>query len=166
MSLVPTHMRLSKNQVMKARRGMPIQISAGALREATHQVSLHPENHKKVTRAKRMNKGVRLQLGTHEMQASGFLDDLRNIGRKIQQGAQFVKSHVIDSPFYQQNLRPIARNLVQQGIENFVPAPGRDIARKAAEFASQRTGAFGVRPRRGRPVARRVRYGGSFNLAG
>ncbi len=92
--------------------------------------------------------------------ASGFLDTLRNIGNKVRQGAEFLKHNVIDSDFYQKNLRPIARNLVDQGIQNFVPAPGRDIARKAADFASQQTGAFGIR-RRGR----HVRHGGSFNLA-
>ena len=31
-------------------------------------------------------------------------------------------------------------------IDNFVPAPARDIAHKAADFAGDKTGAFGLRP--------------------
>ncbi len=46
-----------------------------------------------------------------------------------------LKDKVVDTPFYQQAIRPIAKQGVNALIDNFVPTPARDIAQKAADFA-------------------------------
>ena len=136
---IPVKLHLSKHQVRKAVRGHPIQISAANLHKDTHTLHLHPENHKKVHKAKRAKKGTRLHLSQHELQASGLWDILKNAWNT-------VKNKVIDTPFYQQTINPIAKQGVNDLIDNFVPAPARDIAHKAADFAGDKTEAFGFRP--------------------
>jgi hypothetical protein len=121
-ALVPVSLHLSKAQVRKAAQGRPIQISAANLHKGTHTIHVHPENHKKIQKAKR----------------SGLFDWLKNAWNT-------VKNKVIDTPFYQQTVRPIAKQGVNQLIDNFVPSAARDVAHKAADFAGDKTGAFGLR---------------------
>lgn len=146
----PVSVTLSHAQFKKMRAGHPVQLShsqiAGPQR---HQLMLHPVSAKKVAGAIRKFKGVRLQVSPHEFEASG--EGLMDFFNKIKQGAQWLKSNVIDTPFYQKNIRPIAKDLVQTGIQTFVPAPAREYAQKAAEFGSEKTGAFGLKGTRGRP---------------
>jgi hypothetical protein len=137
-SLVPVNLHLSKHQVRKAAQGRPIQISAENLHKGTHTIHVHPENHKKIQKAKRVRKGVRLHLSHHEMEGSGLFDFLRNAWNT-------VKNKVIDTQFYQNTVRPIAKQGVNQLIDTFVPAPARDIAHKGADFVGDKTGAFGLR---------------------
>ena len=137
-ALVPVSLHLSKAQVRKAAQGRPIQISAANLHKGTHTIHVHPENHKKIQKAKRANKGCRLHLSHHEMEGSGLFDCLKNAWNT-------VKNEVIDTPFYQQTVRPIAKQGVNQLIDNFVPSAARDVAHKAADFAGDKTGAFGLR---------------------
>lgn len=153
MSLVPTHLHLSHHQIQKARRGHPIQLSAGALHKNTHMIHLHPENHKKVMRAKKAKKGVRIHLGEHELHASGFFDKLKDFGQKVKKGFQVVKEKVIDTPFYQQTIKPLARKAVDMAIDTYVPAPYKDVAHKAENFVGDKTGAFGLKKRRHRKGA-------------
>jgi len=137
-SLVPVSLHLSKAQVCKAAQGRPIQISAANLLKGTHTIHVHPENHKKIQKAKRANKGCRFHLSNHEMEGSGLFDWLKNAWST-------VKNKVIDTPFYQNTVRPIAKQGVNQLIDKFVPSAARDVAHKAADFAGDKTGAFGLR---------------------
>ena len=72
------------------------------------------------------------------MEGSGLFDWLKNAWNT-------VKSKVIDTPFYQNTVRHIAKQGVNQLIDNFVPAAARDVAHKAADFAGDKTGDFGLR---------------------
>jgi hypothetical protein len=69
---------------------------------------------------------------------SGLFDWLKN-------AANWVKDKVVDTPFYQQTVRPIAKQGVSNLIDTFVPVVARDVAHKAADFAGDKTGAFGLR---------------------
>ena len=141
---------LTESQFKKMRAGHPIQlahhqIGGGGLK---HHLMLHPETAKKVAGAVRRGKGVRIHVSPHEFHASG--EGIRDFFNKIKESAQWLKNKVIDTPFYQQTVRPIARNLVNQGIENFLPVSARNVAHQAANFAGEKTGAFGLHSKRGR----------------
>jgi len=138
-ALVPVSIHLSKAQVLKAAQGRPIQIRASNLHKGTHTIHVHPENHKKIQKAKRANKGCRLHLSHHhEMEGSGLFDWLKNAWNT-------VKNKVIDTPFYQQTVRSIAKQGVNQLIDNFVPVATRDVAHKAADLSGDKTATFGLR---------------------
>ncbi len=140
-SLMPVSVHLSKHQVRKAATGHPIQISAENLHKATHTLHVHPENHKKIHKAKRARKGVRIHLTEHELHGSGLLDWLKGAWNT-------VKSKVIDTPFYQNTVRPAAKQGVNALIDNFVPSAARDLAHQAANAVGEKTGAFGMRMHR------------------
>lgn len=151
---------LTDSQFKKMKAGHPVQlahhqIGGGGLK---HHLMLHPETAKKVAGAVRRGKGVRIHVSPHEFQASG--EGIMDFFNKIKDAAQWVKNKVIDTPFYQQNLKPLAKNLVNQGIDNFVPAAARQVAHQAADFAGEKTGAFGLKApkKRGRKAICHTEY--------
>jgi len=136
-------MRLTAPQAKKLMKGGVIQLKPAALKDNAHYLILEKKTANKVRRAQRAGTGCRIQLSPQEMHHSG--EGIMDFFNKIKEGAQWVKNKIIDTPFYQQNIRPTAKNLVNQGIDTFVPAPGREIARKASDFVGEQTGAFGIR---------------------
>ncbi len=139
---------LSQPQFHKLRKGHQIQLSHQQIGHGVqhrHHVMVHPETAKKVHQAKMKQKGVRISMTPHEMEASG--EGLKEFWEKLKNAGQFIKNKIIDTPFYQQTVRPIAKNLVNQGIDTFVPAPARDVAHQASSFVGEKTGAFGLHPR-------------------
>lgn len=135
--LVSLH--LSQNQMMKASRGHPIQISREQLRKNGNvQIALHPSNLAKLHKALKQNKGVRLQFSKAELEGGNILEWLRNAGK-------FIKEKIIDTPLYQQVAKPALRQLVNMGVELAPPGLARDAARKLAEEVGTRTGAFGLK---------------------
>ena len=137
--------RISQNQARKSKSGKAIQLAYPQLSgDANIKLVLHPANAKKVKRAVRNQKGCRLILSPEEIQGSGIFDFLKNAGK-------WLKKNVVDTEFYQKNVRPIARELVKTGV-SMIPGPqlARDVATKGTEYLSEKTGAFGMRGR-GRP---------------
>ena len=131
--------RISKAQAHKAKRGKPGQLGYSQLSgDSNIKLVLHPANAKKVQRAVRNQKGCRLILSPEEIEGSGLFDWLKNAG-------QWVKKNIIDSPFYQQNVRPIAKQLVKSGVQ-MLPV-GQDLAQKGADWLGEKSGAFGMRGR-------------------
>jgi len=142
---------LSKPQFDKLMRGQQIQLShqqIGGGIAKKHHVMVHPATAKKIHCAMAKQKGVRICMTPHEMEASG--EGLKEFWEKLKNAGKFIKDKIIDTPFYQQTVRPVAKNLVNQGIDTFVPAPARDVAHKGADFVGEKTGAFGIEPKRGR----------------
>ncbi len=91
-------------------------------------------------KASKNNKGARLGLSAkeiHNCMGTGLFDWIKNAWNT-------VKNKVIDTPFYQQTVRPIARQGVNQLFDIFVPAAARDVAHKATDFVGDKTGAFGL----------------------
>jgi len=141
---------LTESQFHKMRSGKPIQlshqqISGGAIHR--HHLMLHPENVKKVAGAMRKQKGVRLTVSPHEFEASG--EGIMDFFNKIKEGAQWLKSKVIDTPFYQQNVKPLVRGAVDAGLMAVAPrlGPASDIAKQGVLALGEKTGAFGIKPR-------------------
>ena len=72
-SLVPVSLHLSKAQVRKAAQDRPIQISAANLHKGTHTIHVHPENHKKIQKAKKANKDVAYIFHIMKWKDQGYL---------------------------------------------------------------------------------------------
>lgn len=138
-SLVHVELMLTPKQIMRIGKGEQIQLSAKALHTKAHALKLHPVNATKLHKARNAHKGVRLQLSEEEMHASGIFDWLRDAGN-------WVKKNIIDSDVYQQAIRPAVREVIKTGIDALpVGSTAKDAARKVAEIAGQKSGAFGVR---------------------
>jgi hypothetical protein len=134
-------LNLTQPQARKLMSGKPVQLSASGIKGNKHSLYVNPLLAKKIRKAQRLNKGVRVSLTEEERSQSA--SGLKEIFEGIKKGAEFLKKNVIDSEFYQKNIRPLAKELVQSGI-NLLPV-GKDLARKGADWASQKTGAFGLR---------------------
>jgi hypothetical protein len=120
---------------------------------------LHPSNHKKVQKAKKSSKGVRLHLSQNEVAGSGFLDWIKDVGNKIADAGNWVKHNVIDSYFYQKNIRPIAHDIVASTVKPVVSSytgPLSGVANQGIDAIGNSTGAFGLKhhkKRKGKKVA-------------
>jgi len=144
---------LTKAQFDKLRRGHQIQLSHQQIAGSglKNGIAVHPETAKKIHNARMKQKGCRISMTPHEMECSGeglkeFWEKLKNVGKAI-------KEKVIDTPFYQENIRPIARQLVNQGLQlagTKIGPQGQQIAQKAADALGEQTGAFGIHQRKGR----------------
>jgi hypothetical protein len=136
---------LTKKQATRLMHGHTVQLKHENIshgRQHQHHLVLHHENVKKVHKAARNSKGCRLALSPeeiHHCMGSGIFDFSKNAWNT-------VKNKVIDTPFYQNTVRPLAKQGVNTLIDNFVPAAARDVAHKAADFAGDKTRAFGLRP--------------------
>lgn len=145
---------LKPAQARKIAKGGVVQLSASQVMgtcSKSHPASLllHPEMHRKISKAMRARKGVRIQLSPTELEQNG--EGLRDIWKGIKKGAKWLKKNVIDSDFYQENLRPIARKAVEYGIDQFAPAPAQELLKKGARKIGDKTSAFGMKRPRGRP---------------
>jgi hypothetical protein len=142
---------LTKAQFDKLRRGHQIQLSHKQIAGSglKNGIAVHPETAKKIHNARMKQKGCRISMTPHELECSGeglkeFLEGLRNAGK-------WIKEKVIDTPFYQENIRPIARQLVNQGVQmaaTKVGPQGQMVAQKAVDVLGQQTGAFGIKQKK------------------
>lgn len=135
---------LSESNVRKMVKGMPIQLSKAQLSGSDHHLVVHPLTHKKIMAAKAKGKGVRLHLTQQEVADSG--EGFRDIWNKIKQGASWVKQNVIDTPLYQQAVKPIVRkgvDTVASALEARVPTAA-PLIEAGVNKLSEVTGAFGL----------------------
>lgn len=139
------NLSLNENHIRKAVNGHPIQLSKDHLNGSEHFLVLHPENYKKCVTAKSKGRGVRITLTHPELAASGegFMDILR----KIKDGANWFKKHIIDSNFYQNQIKPEVRSLVNAGtaaVSNVLPGPVGNVAKSIVNAIGDNTGAYGL----------------------
>lgn len=138
---------LTKAQARRLMHGHTVQLAhenVSHARKHPHALVLHHASAKRVHSAARARRGIRLRLSPeeiHHSMGSGLFDWLKKAGETI--------SNAIASPFYQSVVKPATRWVVDKGIDTFVPGGiARDVAHSAANWAGERTGAFGVRRRR------------------
>lgn len=147
---------LKKAQFHKLKSGKPIQLAAHQIGgPQKHHLMLHPVTAKKVALAIRKGAGVRVQMSPHEFettaQGNGFLDFFKDLGNNIKKGVDWVKSNVIDSPFYQQNVRPLVRDAINSGVAALAPTIGPKgvaLANASVGALSNSTSAFGLKGKR------------------
>jgi hypothetical protein len=147
--LVTVPVQLTKAQFNKLKSGKPVQlqnsaISGGALK---HRLALHPANAKKVKSAIKGHRGVRLQLSPYEFEQSG--EGLMDFFRSIKKGYDWAKKNVIDSDFYQKNIKPLARKAVDAGVLALTPelGPLAPLAQAGVNKLGEVTGAYGLKGR-------------------
>ena len=86
MYMEQVQLSISPAQMTKIRKGLPIQIKHESMGNGDIVVSLHPENAKKMMSAFKRGKGLRMQMNEDEVRASGLLDGLKKIGKKVEKG--------------------------------------------------------------------------------
>jgi len=142
---------ITKDQLHKALNGKSVSFKKDQLGVGNHYLSLHPANVKVVERAAMKGTGCILHLSpgellaTHEdMGGEGIFGD---IWKGLKSGYSWAKKNVIDTDFYQKNIRPIARQAVDTGITALAGYAPQAIplATLARDKLSKETGAFGVR---------------------
>jgi hypothetical protein len=136
---------LTKSNVTNLISGKPIQLRKEQLNGSKHFLKVHPINHKRMTMAKAKGKGLRLSLTPDEVQASGegFMDILRG----IKKGAEWIKSHVIDSSLYQTAVKPIVKELVTTAAtaaKTALPVAAAPLIQAAVDKGSEITNAYGL----------------------
>lgn len=113
-----------------------------------HKLVLPKKTITKVNRASRNQKGVRLTLAPHEIEGSGILDFFKTIGNNLVKNVKWVKDKVIDTDFYQQNLRPLAKQVVNQAYDSVIrpviPSALGDKGKELVNTIGDKTGAFGL----------------------
>jgi hypothetical protein len=145
------NLELNEAQVAKLARALDrnesvtIQISKDKLASNKHSVVVHPITHSKIIHAKSKGAGVRLTMTPPEILESGagFMDIIRKIGK----AASWVKEKVIDTPFYQQNIRPELKSIVNaatDALSAVAPSAVSNIAKAGTQYLSDKTGAFGL----------------------
>lgn len=134
---------LTENNARKLVNGHPIQLRNKQLHGTDHYLMLHPMQHARLSKAKAMGKGVRLVLTPEELQASG--QGFGELWNKVKRGAAWVKQNVIDTPFYQKNVRPVVKQAVEAAVAALpLPAPVAGIAKAGVEKLGESTSAFGL----------------------
>lgn len=142
---------ITHDQLRKALNGKPVSFKKEQLGVGNHYLSLHPTNVKVVEKAAMKGTGCVLHLApgellaTHEdMKGEGIFGD---IWKGLKSGYNWTKKNVIDTDFYQKNIRPIARQAVDTGISALASYAPQAIplATLARDKLSKETGAFGLR---------------------
>ncbi|NTW91039.1 MAG: hypothetical protein HGA35_03785 [Erysipelotrichaceae bacterium] len=93
MQHAPLHLKISHAQVLKARRGFPIQISADSIGhpQGCPFTNLHPLTHKKLMDAKRLRKGARVMLSESELEGSGIKEFFGKVKNFFVKNKEFIK---------------------------------------------------------------------------
>ena len=147
---------ITRDQLHKALNGKPISFKKEQIGSGTSYLSLHPANVKLVEKASMKGSGCVLHLAPGELMAtaedmngSGIFGD---IWKGLKSGYKFVKKNIVDSDFYQKNLKPLVRQGVEMGKNAAKAYLNNPIANNLIDAASnelsKETGAFGVKPRR------------------
>lgn len=142
---------ITKGQLDKAIKGKPVQFSHSQLGNGDLYLSLHPANVKLVEKAAMKGTGCVINLAPGELMATA--EDMEGKGifgdiwKGLKSGYKWTKKNVIDTPIYQQALKPIVRGAVNTGataLKGFVPQLAPAIDMGVNEIGKQ-TGAFGMR---------------------
>jgi hypothetical protein len=116
---------ISPAQMTKIRKGLPIQISHGSMGNGDMVIALHPEKAKKMVSAFKRGKGLRIQMDEDEVRASGLLDGIKRLGKKVEKGVVDVGNKVA---------KPIKKGISQ------IPKPIRDVLQDEAQGLIDTTG--------------------------
>jgi len=156
--LAQLELDLTPGQILQLAKGKTIQVRHHQIHTG-HPVVLDSKKVKRAHRAHAAGKGFRLSLSNDEMnsQVGGgkFLDALKKAG-------QWLKTNIFDSDAYKKNIAPLVRQGLKQVVDRgastigtFVPQlaePARNIGTSLVENVGDRTGAYGLRRRRGGAV--------------
>lgn len=145
---------ISEAQLRKLQKGLPVQLSYAQIKDQKisdrGHIKVHPDVAKRISKAHVKSKGSRVALSEPELIESGegFRSAWNWIKNKaapaVVSAAKYIKKNVVDSPFYQQNVRPELHKLVGD-LESALPsnALGR-ISTKGIDALGEATGGYGL----------------------
>ncbi len=142
---------ITRPQLQKALNGKPVQFNASQIGSGSNYLSLHPANVKIVEKAAMKGSGCVVHLAPGELMATA--EDMEGNGifgdiwKALKSGYKWTKKNVIDTPIYQQNLKPLVRqavNTAASAAKSFAPQLGTAIDMGVNEIGKQ-TGAFGLK---------------------
>ena len=94
MYMEQVQIRISPAQLSKIRKGLPIQLKHDSLGSGDMVIAVHPENAKKMMSAFKRGKGLRIQMDEDEVRASGLLDGIKRLGKKVEKSVVNVGNQV------------------------------------------------------------------------
>ena len=188
---IPTDLSITGPQLKKLILNGTCQISKDGLQNCNSRVLLNKLMHDRVEKARKSGRGVRLVADIPEirqtgvrglkgsgMSATGFWGDawnwVRDNSKKAynwikDEAVPWVKSNVIDSEIYQNEIRPKLRNK----LEDFAESKGyANYTVPAIEYLGDKTGAFGLKKPKAKCGGRAIQQkqkkptGGSFRPTG
>lgn len=142
---------ITRPQLQKALNGKPVQFNASQIGSGSTYLSLHPANVKLVEKAAMKGAGCVIHLSEGELMSTA--EDMNGEGifgdiwKGLKSGYKWVKKNVIDTPLYQQTLKPLVRGAVNTGatmLKGVAPQLAPAIDMGVNEIGKQ-TGAFGMR---------------------
>ena len=143
MSQVEIANKIAQKALSNMMLGLPAKLTKREVSGKGLKLMLEPTNYRKLMTSKMNGKGVSITLTDREREYNG--EGLKEVWEKVKQGAKWVKDKIVDTPFYQQNLKPLVRKAIETGI-NLVPnATAQDLLRKGVEETSGRWGAWGIK---------------------
>lgn len=128
---------ITPEQMRKAARMLPIQLSKAQVAGSGSRMFVHPENYKKIMSAKMKGTGCRIQISPDAMKYD--LDEMQ--GGSIW---KFLKDKAY--PWLKKNVLPQLADMAVPAAAQFIGAPG--LAAPAREAVRNIAG-FGVRPAKG-----------------
>lgn len=151
----PAKVNLTEAQAKKIIRQEPVRISAGQIGAGDKVILLHPENHAKLSKAKRAGRGVVLYMSAgevlstveSEMEGTGIFS---SIWKGLKSGYKWAKKNIIDTDLYQGALKPLVKRgvkIAEGAAKTFAgntPEGNAAIEGIVGKIGSE-TGAFGIR---------------------
>lgn len=154
-------------QLRKAHAGKQIQLSAAQVGGSAQSFYVHPENHKKITMAKKKGTGTRIWIGSgaieHDLMNGGSVWSwLKKAGKDVYKFGRDNWSII----------KPLASKIADQAVPALATAFGQPQYATAARGALKQLTGVGVRYGKGTPemkahmaaVRAKKRTGGSFRL--
>ena len=108
------NLNLSKSQLSRLRNGHSIQLRADQIGEGNNCVMLNPLNFKKLSKAYRSGKGVRIQLDNDEIMGSGLMSKAKALGKTALKNKQVRK---LADKGLQKGLNYASDYAVSQGVD-------------------------------------------------
>lgn len=142
---------LTEPQILKLVKKQPFQVKHHQIADNVnhpHYLMLNKTLHKHASKAKMTGKGLRFPVLTDEeiSQSGGFWDIVKRIGSAAVNAAKYVKDNIVDTTFYQENVRPELKKLVsnvKSDIATVLPTSISNIANKGIDVLADKTNAFG-----------------------
>lgn len=160
MSYHPAQFHVTGPQLVRLYHGHQVQIPKEHLQKPTSHVLVHHLTAKRILNAHKKGTGIRIGLSKHEithMNGKGWFSDAWNylkqkvpevshwLVENVPKAAHWVKDNVIDTPFYQEKVKPVVREKIHGALEG---APYANYSVPAADWIGSETGAFGLKKKR------------------
>ena len=116
---------ISPAQMTKIKKGLPIQIKHGSMGNGDMVIAVHPDKAKKMMSAYKRGKGLRITMDENEVRASGLLDGIKRLGKKVERT-------VVDAG---NTVAKPAKKVISQ-----IPKPFRDVLQDEGQGLIDTTG--------------------------